>query len=945
MATDSVEPTDQAMNGTILKLSDGFKRKAVELVNPKLVKKATNLKLTPSAFMREMSLDTKQKLADTHEMYLPPIVELLDMTETTLQKYSSIDADQPLFQPFPSEIFFQNYKPCEVYEVPLNLRNYDQVPRMVKVVQEDSPYFKIVFPSDVGRKVAPGMVTTFKLVFTPEENKDYFHELMCITEREKFLVPVKAIGARAILDFPDQINFSVCPVKYNSQKTLLVRNIGNRAAKFILQTNKPFNVAPIHGYLDIGETMQVTMEFIPQCIGDHCDDLMIHLDTDENIFVDLYGAAVDINVRLDKSSVTIEKTYISLANQRIVSICNRSNIVVHFQWKAFATSEEEEQQKLRFFSDLKSEEEEETEFFLQECAGDPALRERISILSRTFLNRCRMAQDDKMLLSDDTLSIEPLEGDIWPNSTHEISIICKPKEAKIFQWTIYCDVTGRQTRLPLRIKAEGMGPKLLLNFDLIDMGHIFLNSRHTYEVLMANKGDIVGVYNLTPAFTPIGAMFSVNPSEGSLLPGDYQVLDVAFRSSILGEFMEDLYFTVDGSGRPIRVTFKGRIIGPTFHFNLPLLNFGEVSYGFPSTISCRLTNTSIVPMVFNLWVPGDGTADVVRANVTQASEERRILSWANLGYGAKPKEFSINPSSGTIMAQEEMEIQVTLCSNTVKKYESALVVDVANVGEEVSAIPILARCVVPIVEVINSHIDVGRCFINYPYQCMIKLQNTNDLPACYGITPQELDDEQGVIYSSLKPCGIIDPCSIVEVPLLVEAQSLAEKNIELSITIFGKSQFPLRIQLSCIGEGPVVYVTATQIDWGKIRVLTDVPKTICLSNESLIPANVTARMALENSKWHLEPSETVVPPHGHVDVTIVAHLDDTIWCEDKLHLLIENGHSKSICVQAKGIGCTIISNKPFGPHLNLGSVFRQVAPSRTFQLRYLKHLMGNSFRG
>lgn len=45
MATDSVESTDQAMNGAILKLSDGLKRKAVELVNPKLVKKATHLKV------------------------------------------------------------------------------------------------------------------------------------------------------------------------------------------------------------------------------------------------------------------------------------------------------------------------------------------------------------------------------------------------------------------------------------------------------------------------------------------------------------------------------------------------------------------------------------------------------------------------------------------------------------------------------------------------------------------------------------------------------------------------------------------------------------------------------------------------------------------------------------------------------------------------------------
>lgn len=43
--------------------------------------------------------------------------------------------------------------------------------------------------------------------------QDYEHELVCITEREKFVVPVKAIGARALLDFPDEIHFSAAPVK------------------------------------------------------------------------------------------------------------------------------------------------------------------------------------------------------------------------------------------------------------------------------------------------------------------------------------------------------------------------------------------------------------------------------------------------------------------------------------------------------------------------------------------------------------------------------------------------------------------------------------------------------------------------------------------------------------------------------------------------------------
>ena len=44
-------------------------------------------------------------------------------------------------------------------------------------------------------------------------SQDYTHELVCMTEREKFLVPIKAIGARAILDFPDDVNFASCPVK------------------------------------------------------------------------------------------------------------------------------------------------------------------------------------------------------------------------------------------------------------------------------------------------------------------------------------------------------------------------------------------------------------------------------------------------------------------------------------------------------------------------------------------------------------------------------------------------------------------------------------------------------------------------------------------------------------------------------------------------------------
>ncbi|XP_074710248.1 hydrocephalus-inducing protein homolog [Strix uralensis] len=166
----------------------------------------------------------------------------------------------------------------------ISFLSFLQVPRLVKVVLETSPYFKLTSPGGVCCKVAPGMCSTFQIQFTPEENKDYFYQLTCITEREKFIVPIRAIGARAILDFPDQLNFSVCPVKYSSQKTLLVRNIGNREARYRISTESPFSVDPSIGTLGIGDAMQVTVEFHPLKTGDHSSSLVVRYDTEQSPF-------------------------------------------------------------------------------------------------------------------------------------------------------------------------------------------------------------------------------------------------------------------------------------------------------------------------------------------------------------------------------------------------------------------------------------------------------------------------------------------------------------------------------------------------------------------------------------------------------------------------------------------------------------------------------------
>ncbi|XP_069882349.1 hydrocephalus-inducing protein homolog isoform X1 [Dipodomys merriami] len=922
MSSKRLEESLGAVQMGLIKMLQGFHSKVLPPMSPRVVtEEEVNRMLTPSEFLKEMSLTTEEKLANTHCMCRPRVIELLDMGETTHQKFSGIDLDQALFQPFPSEIIFQNYAPCEVYEVPLVLRNNDKIPRMVKIVEESSPYFKVISPKDIGHKVAPGVPSIFRILFTPEENKDYAHMLTCITEREKFIVPIKARGARAILDFPDELNFSTCPVKYSTQKILLVRNIGNKDAVFHIRTCRPFSVEPVDGTVNVGESMQLEVNFEPQNVGNHDQKLIINYDTGETVFVCLYGAAIDMNIRLDKNSLILEKTYITLASQRTITIHNSSNIIAHFQWKIFATQEEEDGEKHRVCDDLNKEEKCETDAFLEECIIDPSLRERLSILSRTFENQRRRVQGDSMLFLNNIFTIEPLEGDVWPNSSAEITVYFNPLEAKQYQQTVYCDISGREIRLPLRIRGEGIGPKIHFNFELLDIGKVFIGSVHCYEAVMSNKGSIDALFHVVPTTSALGSCFVFSPKEGIIEPSGVQAVQISFSSTILGYFEEEFLIDVNGTPEPVKLTIKGCVIGPTFHFNVPALHFGDVSYGFPHTLICSLNNTSLIPMTYTLRIPGDGTGPKSVPSYGQISDNSR-QSWTSEETPViKPKEFTIAPSHGTIRSQAFAAIRVTLCSNTVQKYELALVVDVEGIGEEVLALLITARCVVPALQLVDTEVNFGRCFLKYPYEKTIQLVNNDDLPGCYAVLPQVYENSPTVLLSSSSPCGVISPHSTVDIPLTLETQAIGEHRSKVYISIFGSQDPPLVCQIKSIGEGPVIYIHPHQVDFGEIYVLKDSTRILSLSNQSFIPAYFRAYMANKKSLWTVGPYEGMVPPETDIALELTANLNDILTFKDTVVVDVKNSNTYRIPVQASGIGSTIVSDKPFAPELDLGAHF------------------------
>lgn len=79
-----------------------------------------------------------------------------------------------------------------------------QFGRRVKVLPINSPYFSIAAAKkkkggkseEESGKIASGMEVQYKVTFTPKTTDDYGVDLIVATEREKFTIPIRAVGVR-----------------------------------------------------------------------------------------------------------------------------------------------------------------------------------------------------------------------------------------------------------------------------------------------------------------------------------------------------------------------------------------------------------------------------------------------------------------------------------------------------------------------------------------------------------------------------------------------------------------------------------------------------------------------------------------------------------------------------------------------------------------------------
>lgn len=287
----------------------------------------------------------------------------------------------------------------------------------------------------------------------------------------------------------------------------------------------------------------------------------------------------------------------------------------------------------------------------------------------------------------------------------------------------------------------------------------------------------------------------------------HQLIEICFTSGILGAFEENFEFSVESSDEKLHILIKGEVIGPTFRFEPSVIDFGTISLGFEHQKGCKIINTSLVPMEFELMVT-EGALDKAK--------------------------FIMEPKSGHLQPESEKEIKLYFKADRDTSYNLSMSVNVPGIGTSVIMIPVIAKCEVPNIVLHSSQLNLGSIYLDYPINTMLTLRNeSSKLKAVYELFTE--NEFPQLTVTSDKPSGIIEPGQILNLPLEIRAKGLEELHQTAKVHITGQYE-PFICQIDAIGKGPEVIANPTQIEWGHIPVLENIPKQIELTNTALIPA-------------------------------------------------------------------------------------------------------------
>lgn len=751
------------------------------------------------------------------------------------------------FSVSPQEIIFRSFKPNKTYEATITFKNQSKQSEYIRVARVTSQVFSLTAPKSAegSLKVASGLTVSYKVRFTPESNKDYSCVLRVLTDNGEMSVPLVAHADRGSLVLPAQFTTNPCPVKASESTTLFLRNDEPGECIWKASVDAPFAISPSSGVVPgNGGLLPVDVLFSPRQCREYHSTIRFFLGLGGDMVqeVPVTGNGFETSIQMEPHDLEFVDTYVTRERQAIIQVANNSDHTAHFSWK----NDYEDTATM----DMESESE--------------------SRLTEAYM--------------DSVFSIEPASGIIYGRGVREFTVTFNPQLAVLSGSTAYLDISGKCRRLPLSIAGRGVGPQCRLEFTRLNIGDIFMNELHEYEINIENIGCVEAVFTVLPPTSLMGRKFTFTPSSGVLAPSESTLLKVQLQSDLIGAINEIFPIHLHGATNDLTAQFKGRILGPTYHFDIHELDFGNVSYNFWHSRTFYISNTSRIPMKFSLHLP----------------EESEFID-----------EFKIIPAEGTIPAKHAQIVQVDFLSNTVGEYDTAIVMDMEDVGDEIDCLPLKALCMVPPLYLVSDTISYGRCFVGYEYVMNLEVANDTPMSGKFEISILDADSlkEKALVHigdpNRDTTIDILEAHSRMQVPITLRTIDIGSINFSLSIKVLGSTTESQTALVSAVSRGPFLELMPAMANFGKIPVLQTVEKILTFTNTS--PIEAVVGIALTKSRndgksFHVEPTSATIEPYGKLPVKVTAFLDEAMTFKDTIEVDVKYSPNSIAPIQVRAIG-------------------------------------------
>ncbi|TGZ50588.1 hypothetical protein DBV15_08089 [Temnothorax longispinosus] len=472
--------------------------------------------------------------------------------------------------------------------------------------------------------------------------------------------------------------------------------------------------------------------------------------------------------------------------------------------------------------------------------------------------------------------LTPKEGEIWPQSSVDITVIFRAMEVGEISSVAYLEVTGREDRIPLSLHGTGKGPVFHLNVITIDLSNIFLCSVHNYEIVAANNGHICGTLVHKARPTDFGGIINITPRALTLKPDEYKSFNLTFSSNRKGDFIERIDFVIKESLEVLSLHIKGCVVCPTLHFDRSSIDFGTTALGFSRKQEVSLRNLSLVPVTFGVTIIEDGD----QAPLTY---EEFATSEVKPSFPTNPREFTIIPQKGVVQAHSSLKLKVSYIANVVRTGQTNMRVDMWDSDSDPVILPLSFCGAISFLSIKPAEINIRFSFINFPYARCINIENNSDLDGYFYIVPQTISENMSIVYSLSSYQGFLKARQSKAIDVTIITKMLGRQTTTLSMLTMGEQVPITSCMIICNGQGPVVSVQPICLNFGEIQVLQNKVMNFHIINDSPIPAqfkitsvsNFQIVTPKKKSPWLVEPTFGEVGPNESAEIKVKLFLRDT----------------------------------------------------------------------